>query len=135
MKPKTYLMQYQTAKYEYEEAREQYLAIRADAEMVSGVRYDRAKIMSSSQTDLSDVVISILRAEEKMLKAYTKCLDKMIEIRTVIDDLDDGRARELLKRRYIQNQPFEQIQDEMGYEAGTIYNVHGKALALIKVPQ
>jgi len=134
MKPKEYLSQYQTMKYEYEEARRQYLALRIDAETVAGVRYDKEKIQSSSTQDLSDVVIALLKARDMMEKKYTKYLHKMMEIRDAIDAVPDARARELLKRRYIDFQSFEQIQDEMAYEAGTIYNYHGKALLFIKVP-
>lgn len=134
MKPKEYLQQYQTLKYEYREARDYLQALRTDAETVAGIRYDKDKIQSSNQTDLSDIVVHIMKAEEHLREAYIRCLQKMIEIRRVIDGVEDPRARELLKRRYIAGQSFGEIQEEMAYEAGTIYNYHGKALLLVKIP-
>ena len=134
MKPKEYLQQYQTLKYEYREARDYLQALRTDAETVAGIRYDKDKIQSSNQTDLSDIVVHIMKAEAHLREAYIRCLQKMIEIRRVIDDVEDPRARELLKRRYIAGQSFGEIQEEMAYEAGTIYNYHGKALLLVKIP-
>ena len=135
MKPKEYLQQYQTLKYEYREARDYLQALRTDAETVAGIRYDKDKIQSSNQSDLSDIVIHIMKAEDHLREAYIRCLQKMIEIRRVIDEVPEPRARELLKRRYIAGQSFGEIQEEMAYEAGTIYNYHGKALLLVKVPQ
>lgn len=135
MKPKEYLQQYLTLKYEYREAWDYLQALRMDAETVAGIRYDKDKIQSSNQTDLSDIVIHIMKAEDHLREAYIRCLQKMIEIRKVIDAVPDPRARELLKRRYIAGQSFGEIQEEMAYEAGTIYNYHGKALLYVKIPQ
>ena len=135
MTPKHYLMQYQTVKYEYEEARKAYLALRLDAESVPGLRYDKEKIMSSNGMDLSDTIIALMKAEGLMQRKQKEYLEKLMEIREVIDAVKDDRYRELLKRRYIDAQSFEQISDEMGYEPGTIYNYHGWALLEIHIPQ
>ena len=135
MKQKTYLMQYQTLKYEYEEARKAYLALRLDAESVPGLRYDKDKIQSSNGMDLSDTVIALMKAEGMMQRKQKEYLEKLMEIRDVIDAVKDDRYRELLKRRYINGQSFEQISDEMGYELGTIYIYHGWALTQITVPK
>ena len=89
MKQKTYLMQYQTLKYEYEEARKAYLALRLDAESVPGLRYDKDKIQSSNGMDLSDTVIALMKAEGMMQRKQKEYLEKLMEIRDVIDAVKD----------------------------------------------
>lgn len=81
-------------------------------------------------------------ANSKMANAIERCVDMEAEIDALIDELVDTKKKviqvieslpsaveyDVLHRRYIQHQDFQEIADHYGYEYGWATTTHGRAL-------
>ena len=64
---------------------------------------------------LSNAVVRIIDLETEIDNAVDEYVDRREDVTRVIDSLDDARLVDLLHRRYLQGQTWEQIAFEMGY--------------------
>ena len=103
-------------------------------------------LATKSTTVLSDSKVSSGMSHDKIPKIVSKIIDMERQVdeeidalqdikKSVIDviyNIDDAKLREVLERRYINDQKWEQIAFEMGYDIRWIYRMHGQALCRIQ---
>lgn len=103
-------------------------------------------LATKSTTVLSDSKVSSGISHDKIPKIVAKIIDMERQVdeeidalqdikKTVVDviyNIDDAKLREVLERRYINDQKWEQIAFEMGYDIRWIYRMHGQALCRIQ---
>ena len=59
-----------------------------------------------------------------------RLLDQTNAMFRTIDAIDDPRLQEILTRRYLKNQPFAAIAEEMNYDLRWVYRLHHQGLML-----
>jgi len=99
-----------------------------------------AKIMKLSdmpkahkQTDLSDVVVKMEAIYTKIVRIRSECLEKKLEIESRIADMPSGIEADILRKRYIEFKPWEQICVEIGYSWMQTHRLHSRALSNFKL--
>lgn len=92
---------------------------------------DRVQTSPVSYDKTGEMVDEIAKMEAEHLQAAREYLAIMDEVEGLIDGVKDARLHELLCRRYILRQGFEQIAYEMSYDYRHIRRLHKKALALV----
>ncbi|MDE6182052.1 MAG: DUF1492 domain-containing protein [Eubacteriales bacterium] len=88
----------------------------------------RANIINSMT---EDKVVKIVELEEDILSYKIKRDKAIVEIREVINKLDDEVHRKLLELRYIDCMGWRDIAKIMGYSNKYIFDIHNKALKKI----
>lgn len=57
-----------------------------------------------------------------------KLLDAMTEVERLIERLDDPKARELMRCRYLDGMDWEDVCEAINYSWSQTHRIHGKAL-------
>lgn len=70
---------------------------------------------SRNPEKLSNAIVRIIDLENEIDIAIDQYVDRRSEVTRVIDSVEDARLVDLLHRRYLQGQTWEQIAFEMGY--------------------
>lgn len=77
-----------------------------------------------------DVAIAV-DASEVLYQKKAEAEAALREILTAVDSVKDERQKELLTRRYISGQNFDEIMNGMHYEKTQVFVIHGRALVEI----
>lgn len=85
-------------------------------------------IHGGSTNDLSGKVARIERYVTRAVAAKKKLQDMRTEAERLIDAIERPEYREILHRRYLLAERWENIADEMSYSLHHIYKMHGAAL-------
>lgn len=88
---------------------------------------------SGSADRMPDTISKIMEYEQHAAQLQTAYVDKYIEIDRAIHSVEDDTMREVLERRYLLYQKWEQIAQEMHKDIRWIYRLHGRALDCIKI--
>lgn len=106
-----------------EKARLQALALKItsslSAEHVSG---------SGNQDKMGDAVAKIIDLDNEIDKSADEYVNKKKEVITVLEKIQNPDQLDILYKRYIQYESFEQISNEMSMSYRNVCNIHGKAL-------
>ena len=73
----------------------------------------------------------IIEIEAEINSEIDKFLIIKTEVKAAINTVPSEKYRELLERRYIYGQKWEQIAIDMNYSCRNIWYMHGKALNLV----
>ena len=129
---KEYLRQYTNANRSINAKLDQISKLRALATK-STTALTKDKVSGCMEIDkVSEIVSKIVDMERQVDVEIDALQDIKESVIAVIYSVKDARLRELLERRYISDQKWEQIAFEMGYDIRWIYRMHGKALCRIQ---
>lgn len=70
----------------------------------------------------------LVELDEQIDRLVDKLVETRLDIISAIGELEDGRLRELLYKRYIEGKRFEQVAVEMRYSWRQTCRLHGDAL-------
>ena len=87
----------------------------------------------STADRMPDMISKIMEYERKADELRAKYIDIFLEVEKAILTVKDSSEREVLERRYLLFQKWEQIADEMSYTERRVYQLHGKALKKISL--
>ena len=103
----------------------------------AGLEYHSPSLESGggggSPDKMPDTLSKIMEYEQHAAQLQAAYVDKYIEIDRVIHTVDDTTLREVLERRYLLYQKWEQIASEMNYTLRRTYQLHGDALQKISL--
>jgi DNA-directed RNA polymerase specialized sigma24 family protein len=87
----------------------------------------------SSADRMPDTISKIVEYEQRAAELRTLYVEKYIEIDKTIRNVTNTMQREVLERRYLLYQKWQQIADEMNYSIQNIYILHRKGLQKIRL--
>lgn len=103
----------------------------------AGLEYHSPSLESGggggSPDKMPDTLSKIMEYEQHAAQLQAAYVDKYIEIDRAIHSVEDGTLREVLERRYLLYQKWEQIAQEMHKDIRWIYRLHGRALDCMKI--
>ena len=82
---------------------------------------------------MPDTVSKIMEYEQRAAELRSALIVKYLEIDQAIRCVTDSTQREVLERRYLLFQKWDQIADEMSYTERRVYQLHGNALKKISL--
>ena len=89
-------------------------------------------------SDVSDTVGFAVSKAADLAAEIDREIDRLVDLRREIEDaiytVDDPILQELLERRYIDGDKWEEIAVSMHYSWRNILRKHGKALSAVKIP-
>ena len=86
-------------------------------------------VQSSGAADrMADTVARIVDAEEALAPALNEINEKIREIMTAIDSVQDEMQKTVLTLRYIERLDWLTISEKISYEISNTYIIHGRAL-------
>ena len=127
---KQYLLRYRQAEREVRLLMEEKERLLALATKVTPFYSGEAKD-SGSGSRVESAAEKIIQCEEEINRAIDCAVDLRSEIKGAIATVPDWKLREILTRRYILGQKWEQIAWEMSLEFRWVRRLHGRAIAVL----
>ena len=128
MTAKEYLRHIRDAESDLRSAEMDYQRARDDVMNLKAIEYDKDKISNSHIGDLSDAIAALEKYAERVSEQWGRLIVMREEAKAQIEQIADGRYREVLHRRYLQGESWEYIAVGMGYAYHHIHKLHGQAL-------
>ena len=135
MTAKEYLRRIRDAESDLRSVEMDYQSARDDVMNLKAIEYDKDKVSNSHIGDLSDAIAVLEKYAERVNAKWDELIAMREEAKERIEQVEDGRCREVLYRRYLQGESWEYIAVGMGYAFRTVTWLHGRALAQFKVPE
>lgn len=89
----------------------------------------------SNQSDLSDYMERYDELVEELKKEELDAVAQYTEIHRAIKQMSDDEEKEILERKYLMRQTWENIAEETGRSRNTVFRIHGRALKNFKIPK
>ena len=131
MTAKEYLWRVRDAERELKLLEQEYEQAKADILHLKAIQYDADKITGGKIGDLSDAIAVLEGYAERVKAKWDKLIALRNEVGALIEQIADGRYREVLKRRYLWGESWEYIAVGMGYSFRQVTRLHGGALRAI----
>ena len=128
MTAKEYLRRIRDAESDLRSAEMDYQHARDDVMNLKAIEYDKDKISNSHIGDLSDAIAALEKYAARVSEQWGRLIVMREEAKAQIEQIADGRYREVLHRRYLQGESWEYIAVGMGYAYHHIHKLHGQAL-------
>ena len=96
---------------------------------------DRVQTSSSSDAGYTRIVHAIADLESAIREDTEKLLHLKLEIRTVINELQDNEQKLVLKYRYLNFMEWENVAEELCVSKRTAIRIHDVAIENIVVPE
>lgn len=125
---RAYLWRVRDAERELKLLEQEYEQAKADILHLKAIRYDADKVSGGKIGDLSDAIAVLEGYAERVNAKWDKLVASRNEARTLIEQIADGRYREVLTRRYLRGESWEYIAVGLGYAYHHIHKLHGQAL-------
>ena len=93
----------------------------------SGIRYDKDKVMSSPEDQLSKICGEINEIEVKMADIAYKKAKRIVDVEKVINKLSEEEYKTVLTLCYIDHMSITDIADRLGYSSDWVYKKRRKA--------
>lgn len=95
---------------------------------IKGVNYDSQPHGSGISQVTESTATKLIELREVQRELVDKLWTKRIEIERIIFMIENATFAELLQRKYIRLQKWEDIATDMKFDSRYIYKLHGKAL-------
>lgn len=128
---KAYLWRVRDAERELKRLEEEYEQAKSDILHLKAMEYDKDKVSNSRIGDLSDAIAALEGYAERIAKQWDKLIALREDAKARIEQIEDGRYRDVLTRRYLQGQPWEWIAVGISYSHRQVTRLHGRALLAI----
>lgn len=135
MTAKEYFWRVRDAERDLKSLEQEYEQAKADILHLKAIQYDGDKVTGGKIGDLSDAIAAIVSYAEQLNEQWDKLIALRKEAKALIERIADGRYREVLTRRYLQGQSWEQVAVCMGYDYYHVHKLHGKALKIFQERQ
>ncbi|MDY5964447.1 MAG: DUF1492 domain-containing protein, partial [Peptostreptococcus porci] len=70
--------------------------------------------------------------KNKLHEKVSRQIELKEELESIIETLEDIRLQDLIRRRYLRNQKWLTIANELNYSLDGVYKAHGKALRILR---
>lgn len=129
MTAKEYLKQIEALDIKIRQKQDQLECLKETAGGNAAIRYDKLNVQITVASDMMERnVLRMVELEEKIWADKLKMETLKDQIIDQIQSLEDERYIDLLFRRYVKYQKFEQIALDMSYDYVYIRELHGEAL-------
>lgn len=108
--------------------------LKALATGISALDYSQLKVAETgkgNQAKFTETVEKILLAEAQVQQNMDRLLDLRLEMRKVIDQLENPKERVILKLRYLYFRPWDEIEGATKYSLSSLHRYHKSALEKI----
>lgn len=131
MTAKEYLNQYRNAYREIQAKVDQIARLR-DLVMHTTSAPAGDRVQSSPENKLERIVAKIADMEAEVDEEIDRLADKRREVQAVIEKVPNHAQREVLIRRYMVGQKWEEIAVELDYHYRWVLELHGRALPVVE---
>lgn len=129
MRAREYLSQVYALEHDISRDKRIIQALEADAYMPDAIRYDKDKVQSSGGITLDDIVIRLMHARERLMKAEVRRIELYNQILDEVNGMPGDTKgkilqKEVLKMKYLDHRNFIQIANALIIDVGYAQKLH-----------
>ena len=128
MNAKEFLMQAWQVDLQVQSKLEQIEALRSSASIIRPSMGREPVSCTRNVTSMQDIIARVMEEEEELNRRIDSLVDLKVEVRKVIDRVEDATLRLILEFRYLLFYPWEKIASELGYTERWALSQHSLAL-------
>lgn len=83
----------------------------------------------------ADIAARAASIAAELSQKLNECIELRLRIEHAVNSLNEPRERELMRRRYIEGQRWEQVAYEMNYSIDHIWRLHGMVLGKLRMQE
>ena len=96
---------------------------------------DMPESATKNNRKMENIIVKILELENSINEDIDRLVILKKQMMSVLGEIEKDEYRVLLEKRYLNNQPWDRIADDMNCSIDNVYKLHGKALKEVNVPQ
>ena len=100
------------------------------SQYLSTLNEQQAALVSATRETRERTEARINATKAGLEAEATRLMDQTNAMIQSIEDIDNPRLQEILTRRYLNNQPFTAIAEDMNYDLRWVYRLHHQGLML-----
>lgn len=104
---------------------------RAEVMNGSGIN-DMPRTVSPDRSKMEGTVFKIMALEQDIQETQAEYDALIADMEIRINAMQDGDARDLLRKRYLEFLPWSEIMKEMGYSKSHVFRLHSTAVEALK---
>ena len=104
---------------------------RAEGMNGSGIN-DMPRTVSPDRSKMEGTVFKIMALEQDIQETQAEYDSLIADMEARINTVQDGDARDLLRKRYLEFLPWSEIMKEMGYSKSHVFRLHSDAVKSLK---
>lgn len=104
---------------------------RAEGMNGSGIN-DMPRTVSPDRSKMEGTVFKIMALEQDIQETQAEYDSLIADMEARINTVQDGDARDLLRKRYLEFLPWSEIMKEMGYSKSHVFRLHSDAVKSMK---
>lgn len=104
---------------------------RAEGMNGSGIN-DMSRTVSPDRSKMEGTVFKIMALEQDIQETQAEYDALIADMEIRINAVQDGDARDLLRKRYLEFLPWSEIMKEMGYSKSHVFRLHSTAVTALK---
>ena len=125
---RNYLWRVRDAERELKLLEQEYEQAKSDILHLKAIQYDADKVSGGKIGDLSDAIAALEGYAERVNAKWDELIALRTEAEELIEQIADGRYREVLKRRYLRGQTLERIAVDLCFDYRWVKRLHGRAI-------
>ena len=84
---------------------------------------------------MEDIIIKILMLENEISADIDELVDLKNNILKAVSEIEDEDCRLVIEKRYLNNEPWDEIAMDMNCGIDNVFKIHGKALKKFRIPE
>ena len=84
---------------------------------------------------MEDIIIKILMLENEINSDIDQLVDLKNNILKAVSEIEDEDCRLVIEKRYLNNEPWDEIAMDMNCSIDNVFKIHGRALKKFKIPE
>lgn len=125
---RAYLWRVRDAERELKLLEQEYEQAKGDILYLKGIAYDGDRVSGGKIGDLSDAIAALEGYAQQLNAKWDELIALRNEAGALIEQIADGRYREVLKRRYLRGQTLERIAVDLCFDYRWVKRLHGRAI-------
>lgn len=121
----------------YQEARRAYTRAKEESEQIAtmltsaAIDYSKVKVQTSPH-DFTDTMAKLVDLHNECVKRMAECVEAMEEVNRLIELIETGKEKEVLFRRYIAGEAWEEIAEQMKIDYRWAFRLHNRGIEIIE---
>ena len=108
--------------------------LRQRAEGMNGISMDdMPRTVSPDHSKMESIVFKIMALEQEIQETQAEYDALLADMEARIKTVEDGDAKDLLRKRYLEFLPWSEIMKEMGYSKSHVFRLHSAAVEALKI--
>ena len=99
-----------------------------ESKLTPSIDYSKPRVGGGKASDIADIISKLAQMHDRVKEEYLEASRQLVEVKKLLESVDDEQSRDILSRRYISCQHWKTISIEMRLDWRWMFRLHNRAL-------